>query len=242
MGNGVLNFAIFLVITTFICVIQTSWAKVTKSSDTTKSSGILVLPIPALKGTVSVEEAIKLRRSVRKYSSEPLTIQEVSQLLWAAQGITDPNTGFRAAPSAGATYPLEVYLIVGKNGVTGLEEGVYRYIPHGHKLEQTLKEDVRPKLVLAALGQDFIGKAPINIVITAVYERTTYRYGERGIRYVHMEVGHVGQNLHLQGVALGLGMVMVGAFFDDQVHSILNLPKNQKPLYIIPVGRLPERR
>lgn len=222
-------------------VVQFSLSEATKNEGITKSS-IIVLPSPILKGTVSVEEAIKSRRSVRNYSSEALSLKEVSQLLWSAQGITDNSTGFRAAPSAGATYPLEVYLVVGKNGVVGLEEGVYRYIPYGHKIEQTLKGDVRSRLALSALGQDFIEEAPISIVIAAVYERTTGRYGERGIRYVHMEAGHVGQNLHLQGVALGLGMVMVGAFFDDQVQSTLNIPKNQKPLYIIPIGKLPRKR
>lgn len=242
MKNTLLGWIISIFLSLTFFIILPSVVEATKSERLAKFSGAVVLPPPTLKGTMSVEEAIKSRRSVRRYSNEPLNLKEVSQLLWAAQGITDPSTGFRASPSAGATYPLEVYLVVGKDGVVELEEGVYRYIPYGHKIEQTLKGDVRSKLSLAALGQEFIEEAPINIVVAAVYERTTGRYGERGIRYVHMEVGHVGQNLHLQGVALGLGMVMVGAFFDDQVQSILNLPKNQKPLYIIPIGKLPRKK
>jgi len=128
-------------------------------------------------------------------------------------------------------------VVVGKNGVIGLTEGVYRYDPFKHRLEYLLKGDLRSELAEAALGQRWVEEAPINIVIAAVYERTTGRYGERGIRYVHMEVGHVGQNLYLQAVARGLGMVVVGAFHDGRVQELLRLPVDQRPLYIIPVGR-----
>ncbi|MEN2998273.1 MAG: SagB/ThcOx family dehydrogenase [Brevinematia bacterium] len=236
MGRKVITFATILASLVLFSMFEHAWSKNTKL-DSTGTSGIISLPAPRTIGKVSVEEAIKLRRSVRDYTKEALNLQEVSQLLWSAQGITDPITGFRSAPSAGATYPLEIYLIVGKEGVVGLEEGVYLYIPQGHKLKHLAKGDIRKELAISALGQAWVEKAPISIVITAIYERTTHRYGERGIRYVHMEVGHVGQNLHLQGVALGLGMVMVGAFYDEQVKKILQLPKEQHPLYIIPIGR-----
>jgi SagB-type dehydrogenase family enzyme len=198
--------------------------------------GKVELPLPETTGLMSVEEAIAQRRSIRSYTDEPLSLQDLSQLLWAAQGITDPARKFRAAPSAGATYPLEVYVVVGSGGVTGLTEGVYRYDPFEHTLENILRSDIRSDLVGAALGQTWVKEAPIDIVIAAVYERTTDRYGDRGIRYVHMEAGHVGQNLYLQAEALGLGMVVVGAFYDDQVQTLLRLPANQKPLYIIPIG------
>ncbi|HAZ32160.1 MAG TPA: nitroreductase [Dehalococcoidia bacterium] len=193
------------------------------------------LPEPRYDSDVSIEETLLKRRSVRDYTGEPLTLQEVSQLLWAAQGITDPR-GFRTAPSAGATYPLETYLVVGD--VEHLTPGVYRYDPQEHKLVKVLEGDRRAGLAAAALGQRWVREGAINIVFTAIYERTTRRYGDRGIRYVHMEVGHAGQNVHLQAVALGLGTVVIGAFHDDQVKKILNLPKGEHPLYIMPVGRI----
>ncbi|MDW8034282.1 MAG: SagB/ThcOx family dehydrogenase [Nitrososphaerota archaeon] len=201
-----------------------------------ETEGIIELPAPITKGTMSVEEAILKRRSIRNYLDRPLTLQDVSQLMWAAQGITDPIRGLRAAPSAGATYPLEVYIVVGRNGVSGLHEGLYLYRPGKHVLEYLLEGDLRSSLANAALGQSPIREAPVSIVITAIYERTTIRYGERGIRYVHMEVGHVGQNIYLQAVARGLGTVVIGAFEDSQVKNVLRLPENQYPLYIVPVG------
>jgi len=193
------------------------------------------LPEPRHDGDVSVETALLKRRSVRDYAGGALTLPEVSQLLWAAQGITHPR-GLRTAPSAGATYPLETYLVVGD--VTGLAAGVYRYKPHEHKLVKVLDGDLRVEPAAAALGQIWVREGAINIVLTAIYERTTRRYGDRGIRYVHMEVGHVGQNIHLQAVALNLGTVVIGAFDDDQVKTFLNLPLNEHPLYIMPVGRI----
>lgn len=192
------------------------------------------LPEPRYKGDLSVEEALLKRRSVREYTGEPLKLWEVSQLLWACQGITDPR-GFRTAPSAGGLYPLEVYVIVGD--VEGLDKGVYRYIPRGHRLIKTLEGDKREELCECALGQEWVKRGAIDIVITAVYERTTRKYGERGKKYVHMEAGHAAQNLYLQCEALGLGMVVVGGFYEDRVSEALNLPPEEEPLYIIPVGR-----
>jgi len=192
------------------------------------------LPEPRYKGDVSLEEALLKRRSIRDYTGEPLTLQEVSQLLWAAQGITDPR-GFRTAPSAGALYPLEVYVVVGD--VENLAKGVYRYNPHDHALAKIVDGDKRTDLAKAAVGQRCVEEAAIDIVITGVYERTTKKYGERGIRYVHIEVGHAAQNVCLQATVMGLGAVTVGAFYDDQVGEILNLLKEEQPLYIIAIGR-----
>lgn len=181
----------------------------------TEVFAFIELPDPETKGTMSVEEAIWRRRSIRSFTEEPLSVNDISQLLWAAQGITDPEKRFRAAPSAGAIYPLKIYVVVSSNGVTELAEGLYHYDPFMHRLECILRGDLRLILAEAALKQSCVAEAPVSIVIVAVYERTTTKYGERGIRYVQMEAGHVGQNLYLQATARGLGMVTVGAFDDD---------------------------
>jgi len=198
---------------------------------------MVTLPNPNYDSDVSIEEALLKRRSIRGYTGESLTLEELSQLLWATQGITDPR-GFRTAPSAGALYPLEVYVVVGD--VNDISVGVYRYKPHEHSLRSVRDGDRRGELASAALGQSWVESAAVDIVIAAVYERTTGRYGERGVRYVHIEVGHAAQNLCLQATALGLGAVTVGAFHDDEVSKTLGLPENEKPLYIIPVGRAPK--
>lgn len=175
---------------------------------------------------MSLEEVLEKRRSRRSYTPKQLTWDQISQLLWAGQGISGRT--YRTTPSAGALYPLEVYLVI--------DEGVYHYKPEKHELERTLEGDVRCQLCRAALDQGFIEEAPVDIVIAAVYQRTERRYRERATRYVHIEVGHMAQNIHLQAVSLGLGSVPVGAFHDEQVQKALSLPKDEKPLYIIPVG------
>ena len=190
------------------------------------------LPEPRPSGEMSVEETLAARRSVRSYQDEALSLTELAQLLWAAQGIT-AHWGGRTAPSAGATYPLEVYAVVGE--VTGLEAGVFHYRPDGHLLVRRKAGDLRGELASAALGQGWVREAPVSLVIAARYERTTGRYGERGVRYVHIEVGHVGQNIYLQAEALGLGTVIVGAFDDQDVKTLLGI--EEEPLAIMPVGR-----
>jgi len=188
------------------------------------------LPKPKEKGSVSIEETLNKRRSVRDYKKASLSLEEVSQLLWAGMG---KNLYRRTAPSAGATYPLEIYLVVGE--VEGLELGVYHYSITQHSLERTKEQDVRRGLCRAALEQRMIEKAPISMIIAADYGRTTGHYGQRGMRYIHMEVGHVGQNVSLQAVALNMGMVMIGAFDDQRVKEVLGI--EEEPLYIIPVGK-----
>jgi len=192
------------------------------------------LPEPRYDGDVSVQQSLLQRRSTRSYTGEPITLQEVSQLLWAAQGITDAR-GFRTAPSAGALYPLEVYVVAGD--VENLAPGVYKYEPCEHELSLIIDGDKRSELADAALAQSWVKEGALAIVFTAVYERTMVKYGERGVRYVHMEVGHAAQNLCLQATAMDLGVVTVGAFNDERVSELLNLPDNEKPLYIIPIGR-----
>ena len=192
------------------------------------------LPEPSYTGSTSVEVALSQRRSIRDYSGENLTLDEVSQLLWAAQGITAPWGG-RTAPSAGALYPLELYLVVGD--VEGIDKGVYKYSREEHELEKVKEGDIRAELAEAAVGQECVRDAAIDIVFTAVYERTTRKYGERGIRYVHMEAGHAAQNVYLQAVSLDLGTVVIGAFIDDRVKELVNAGEQEKTLYIMPVGR-----
>lgn len=192
------------------------------------------LPDPVRQRPTSLEDALNRRRSIRKYSSEPVKLGEVSQLLWAAQGITDPS-GLRTAPSAGALYPLEVYLISSK--VDGLGAGIYRYDPQRHSLTRIVGGDQRRALYDAALRQEAILDAPIVVLISGVYERTTKKYGERGRRYVHMEVGHAAQNLCLQATTLKLGSVVIGAFHDEEVKKVMRLQSEEVPFYIIPIGR-----
>ena len=192
------------------------------------------LPRPRLSGPWSVEGALAKRRSAREYTGEALTRAELAQLLWAAQGITDAE-GLRTAPSAGALYPLEVYVAVGV--VEDLPSGIYRYEPGRHALAFVAEGDRRVELAAGALGQECVQEGAAVIALAAVYRRTTGKYGERGIRYVHMEVGHAAQNVYLQAVALGLGMVVVGAFDDRDVKRIMNMGAKEEPVCLMPVGR-----
>ncbi len=186
------------------------------------------LPPPAQKGRMSLEEALTRRRSVRELRRQPLSEQQLSQLLWAAQGTTHP-AGYRTAPSAGALYPLELYVAT--------PEGFFHYGPRLHQLARRSSQDLRQAICRAALGQEPIAEAPAVFVFAAVYERTQRKYGEaRTPRYVHMEVGHAAQSLLLQAVALGLGGVPIGAFYDAQLQKVLGLPADHQPLYIVPVG------
>lgn len=194
------------------------------------------LPKPSLDGKVSVEKAVKERRTIRDFKERLLSLAQLSQLLWSAQGITDPKEGKRSAPSGGALYPLDIYLIVGKNGVEGVEGGVYHYSPEKHAISLMMKEDRRKEVASASLWQTWMAKAPVMFIITAEYRRITGKYGERGIRYALMEVGHVGQNLFLQAEALGLGAGIVGAFNDADVSKVMGAPPQHEPLLIMPVG------
>ncbi len=197
-------------------------------------SQAVTLPEPRLQSKVSLEETIFKRRSVREYANLPLSLGDISQLLWAAQGIT-VEWGGRTAPSAGGLYPLEVYLVVGS--VDNLAPGVYKYKPQGHKLVKIRDGDVREELAKAVLDQTWVREGAVDIVIAAIYERTTKKYGERGVRYVDMEAGHAAQNICLQATALNLGVVTIGAFDDGLVQGILSMSASEIPLYVIPVGR-----
>jgi SagB-type dehydrogenase family enzyme len=195
----------------------------------------VTLPVPRDDGEVSLEHALRHRRSIREFARGALTLAEIGQLLWAAQGVNHP-TGLRTAPSAGALYPLVSYLVTGE--VSSLTPGAYRYAPNQHALAMVGEGDRRAALSTAALGQSWIADAPAVLVLAAVYRRTTGKYGPRGERYVHIEIGHAAQNVYLQALALGLGTIEVGAFDDRAVKTALALPGDQDPLAIMPIGRI----
>ncbi len=199
-----------------------------------ETQDIINLPEPKYESKLSIEKALLQRRSVRDYKELPLDISEVSQLLWAAQGITDQR-GLRTVPSAGALYPLEVFLVAGN--VSGLPAGAYRYKPAGHALVKVAGGDRRAELCEAAGGQACVKNGAAVVVFTAIYERTTVKYGDRGIRYSHIEVGCAAQNVYLQAVSLDIGTVFVGAFDDSQLKQLLNLDDNEHPQCIMPLGK-----
>lgn len=193
----------------------------------------VLLPPPDRAGKVPLESLLSGRHSTREFAERPLDLPTVSQLLWAVGGVNRPD-GQRTVPSAGALYPLEVYLVAGD--VSGLEAGVYRYDPRAHTLVRTVEGDVRARLATAAVRQRWIASVPVVLVVAAEYERTTGKYGDRGVRYAHIEVGAVAQSVYLQAGALGLGTTLVGAFDDAEVAKVLGLPSAHRPLGLLPVG------
>lgn len=180
-----------------------------------------------------LEYLLRTRRSVRRFRAEPVPLNSVAQLVWAAQGNVN-EAGLRTVPSAGALYPLTVYAVAGK--VDGLNSGVYKYVPRTHNLACLQESDLRDALSVAAFGQVWVRHAPVDLVITADFTRTTDRYHDRGLRYVYMEAGHAAENVYLLATALGLGTVAIGAFDDDLVVRTLHLPVAEHPLYIMPIG------
>jgi SagB-type dehydrogenase family enzyme len=198
---------------------------------------LINLPSPILRGGPSLAEVIAQRHSVRDFSAEPILLFQLSQILWSTQGITHGKNNLRAVPSAGGTFPLEVYAVIGDNSVEQVDPGVYHYDVERHALALHLAEDVRWKLASAALSQNAIAEAPVSLVICAIYDKTLGRYSARGERYVYMEVGHSGQNVYLVAVAMNLGTLAIGAFQDTEVRELLQLENNVKPLYIMPVGK-----
>jgi len=199
------------------------------------------LPPHKTNGTISVERALEHRRSHRQFQNRDISAEQLSQILWAAYGITgstnDPSTrgGLRTTPSAGALYPLEIYVVVGN--VAGIEVGVYKYVSQEHKLTRTIDKDIRSELATAAANQTAVRSAPVTVVYSAVFSRIEERYGKRGLdRYVFMEIGHSAQNVYLQAETLGLGTCAIGAFDDDKVSQLLRLPEGEHPFYLMPIG------
>lgn len=236
---------LFFVIVLVIIGATMMWQQLRKSGQATPNTAAVIreaiVYLPSVdtagqgEGSLPVEAALAQRRSVRDYRPDPLALAEVGQLLWAAQGVTGADGRKRTAPSAGALYPLEVYLVAGR--VEGLPAGIYHYLPGEHALQPVARGDIRALLSEAALDQDCVRDGPISLVFAAVYDRTTVKYGDRGIRYAHMEVGHAAQNVYLQAKSLGLGTVMVGAFHDDRVHEVVRMGAAEEPLAIMPAGR-----
>ncbi len=186
------------------------------------------LPKPNAQGSISLEQTIGNRKSVRSFTKQTLSLEQIGQLLWSGQGLRDA-LGQRTVPSAGALYPLELYLVI--------EEGVYHYIPKGQRMEPHVEGDMRSSLSSAALGQECVAQAPATLLLTAVFSRIETKYGkERSPQYVYLEAGHAAQNILLQATALGLDGVPVGAFYEEQVSKVLQLPQAHYPLYLIPLG------
>ena len=188
---------------------------------------LITLPEPNKSGSMPLEQAITIRRSRRQFLPKPLTLEQIGRLAWAAQG-QDEGSKYRTTPSAGATYPLELFVVT--------DEGTFLYLPSKHALEKLTDQDLRSPLASAAWGQEFVQAAPLTLAFAAEFTRTTGRYGKRGIRYVYMEAGHAAQNVHLQAEALGLGSVAIGAFDDNSVSKVLSLPQNLEPIYMVTVG------
>jgi SagB-type dehydrogenase family enzyme len=221
-----------------------AWTEQASGEDTLK------LPDPSHDSRISVEKALSLRKSSRTYLQEPLSLREISQLLWAAQGITRKsdrlptkwNTkyewqgGYRTAPSAGALFPMEIYLAAGN--VEGLPKGVYKYIPKDHSLKKVMDGDRRMDVCDAALKQSSIKEGAALVIMAGVFDRTSPKYVERAERYVHIEVGSIAQNIYLQGITLGIGTVLIGAFVDDEVKKVLSMPDDEHPLAIMPLGKI----
>lgn len=224
MGKPLLIF--FLVIILALCYAQGTSAEQENMNKTVQ----IKLPQPIIKSKVSLEESILNRRSIRKFNPTDLSIEQLGQLLWAGQGITAKvgQKTLRSAPSAGAAYPMELYVVN--------KDGLFHYNPLEHSLEQISDKDLRHDLKTVSGGQGSILQAPISIIICGVYSRVTSKYPERGIRYTDIEVGHIAENIHLQAVSLGLGSLPIGSYDDEKVKEIMGLKGEQEPLYIIPIG------
>jgi SagB-type dehydrogenase family enzyme len=188
-------------------------------------------------GIISITESLSQRRSIRKYTDESLTVEELSQLLWAGQGLTN-SQGNRTSPSAGGLYPIELLAVV--SNVDKLENGVYEYDPLNHAIISKATGDIGRELAEAALQQECLMNCPVSIIIAADIGKLSWKYGNRAERYVYMESGHVSQNIYLQATGMKLGTVAVGAFFDDRIRQALKLPQNLQPLYLMPIGHIKE--
>ncbi|HYB07237.1 MAG TPA: SagB/ThcOx family dehydrogenase [Nitrososphaerales archaeon] len=197
----------------------------------------IALPKPKV-GGMSAEEAIRRRRSVREYLRTPITLDQLSQILWAAQGITDAQNGHRAAPSPGAKYTLELYVFTRERGVTGLPAGLYHYEPDAHSITRVKTGDHTPALQSAAGDQEQVGTAAVIIAITGIFEKAMAKYGERGIQYSLQESGSAGENIYIESTAIGLGTVMMGSFDDDQVSQLIGTRKGETPILLMPIGAL----
>ncbi len=237
--------ATILALLTFIIApsqeIQNKRETIMKTTEGDKT--VYLLTTPSHKGDISLEETLYSRRSRRSFLQDGVSDRDLSQILWAAYGVTKPSanpnvrSGLRTAPSAGARYPLEIYAVIGN--IPGIDPGLYKYDASAHKITLIIPGDLRKDLTAAALNQKMIQDAPFSIFYSAVYSRITDRYGDRGRdRYVCMDLGHSAQNVYLQAEALKLGTCAIGAFNDDMVKNVLKVQEPEVPLYIMPVGKV----
>jgi SagB-type dehydrogenase family enzyme len=196
------------------------------------------LPKPAYKGTVTVEEALRARRTHRSFVSRGLTLKQFSQILWGAYGVTAKEYGYflKTAPSAGALYPIDIYAVLGGAGVETLAPGVYHFRPENHSVRLIKEGDLRVQLARDSVHQMWMAESPLMLVITGEYERSSVKYGRRGKTYTHIEAGHVGQNIFLQAEAIGLKAGIVGAFDNKRIIKTMGLPARHDPLLLMPVG------
>lgn len=228
-------FLVFILLTTIFCTCSCNSGKTEVSAEGLPDSSVTVsLPEPRYDSDVSLEESLLARRSVREFSSEPLSLEIISQLLWAAQGITD-KAGHRTAPSAIAIYPLSIYVVVGN--VPEIVPGVYIYDPSDYSIERIIDGDIRDSLSEAAMGQTSVRQGAVSFVITADFGLVMSRFGEKGERFATLEAGHATQNLCLQAAALDIGVVTAGAIDDEKIAAVLELPDNLTPLYVVPAGK-----
>ncbi len=214
------------------------WGEPVQTFKEYREATAIPLPGPEPMGKMTLEEALQRRRSVRDYSGDPLSLEELSLLLHLADGITlwRYGIGFRTAPSAGALYPIEIYIAV--NRVEGLRPGIYHYNVRGHYLELLKEGDFRQEMVYACLGQEMPGTAAVTFILTAVFQRTRWKYRERAYRYILLEGGHIGQNIYLGATAMGLGACAIGAFLDDPVNSLIGVDgREEAVIYILTVGK-----
>jgi SagB-type dehydrogenase family enzyme len=199
---------------------------------------VIKLPKPEYRG-MTLEETIKKRRSVRNYSGKPLTLLQLSQLLFSAQGITGSmyDQPLRTAPSAGALYPFEVYVVV--NNVTGVSQGIYHYAVLSHSLELIKAGNFRKEITSAGLKQEMLGDSDVTFVLSAIFDRVRHKYGERGFRYTYIEAGHISQNIYLQATSLGLGSVSIGAFIDKEINRLIGVDgQKEAVIYLHAAGAL----
>jgi SagB-type dehydrogenase family enzyme len=194
------------------------------------------LPAPVTKGTMSVEEALQNRRSTRKFANRSLELAQISQLLWAGDGINNPQ-GKRTAPSGKATYPMDLYLVAGERGVTGLAPGLYHYNVADHALDLMAKGDFRTAVAKACNSQVWMTEAPVILVISGDYKRSEVKNGDKALLFTHIEAGLIAQNIFLEAGSLGLGAGIAGGMNDQALGQALKLPPANIPFLVMPVGQ-----
>ncbi len=223
MKKSILIF-VLLAVCSSVCLTQAT------AADTAPSApAVIRLPKPQTNGSFSLEQALANRRSVREFTDEPLTISQIGQLCWAAQGITEPNKAFRTAPSAGAVYPIQLYVL--------LPEGLYVYLPEKHELSLVIGKDLRYSVFNSSFNQRVVQKAPCTFMITGNSKKVEAKYRNRGEKFTYIETGHIAQNIHLQAVTLGLGSVSIGIMDAKTIAQVCKLPENLDVLYLVPVGK-----